>query len=201
MSASRERCRGEGAMYVVNLPLRSSSGDSGERSCFSLLDECDLALGGLFCDARGISEPGVPLSDRDRELDGVLRCPGGSSVGVSEYVSDGGLSFPGGTAALRSTALGGKEGRDLSSSMLLLWCCWRCLWRFDPFVVLWFFFRRRCINDSWHSMQKMPCDVRAYLRFSILFLQFRHLKHVAQKAWSPVRMAKSSILLPHTLQL
>lgn len=68
-----------------------------------------------------------------------------------------------------------------------------------PFLL--FFFLRRCINDSWHSMQKIPCDVRAYFRFSIFFLQFRHLKHGAQKAWSPVRMAKSSILFPHTLQL
>ena len=47
----------------------------------------------------------------------------------------------------------------------------------------------------------MPCEVLAYLRFSIFFLQFRHLKHVAQKAWSPVRMARSSILLLQTLQL
>lgn len=50
-------------------------------------------------------------------------------------------------------------------------------------------------------MQNIPCDVRAYLRFSIFFLQFRHLKHAAQKAWSPVKMARSSILLAHTLQL
>lgn len=50
-------------------------------------------------------------------------------------------------------------------------------------------------------MQNIPCDVRAYRRFSIFFLQFRHLKQLAQKAWSPVRMAKSSILLPQALQL
>lgn len=50
-------------------------------------------------------------------------------------------------------------------------------------------------------MQNIPCEVLAYLRFSIFFLQFRHLKHVAQKAWSPVRMARSSILLLQTLQL
>lgn len=50
-------------------------------------------------------------------------------------------------------------------------------------------------------MQNMPCEVLAYLRFSIFFLQFRHLKHVAQKAWSPVRIARSSILSLQTLQL
>ena len=50
-------------------------------------------------------------------------------------------------------------------------------------------------------MQNMPCEVRAYRRFSILRLQFRHRKHVAQNAWSPVRIARSSILLPQALQL
>lgn len=50
-------------------------------------------------------------------------------------------------------------------------------------------------------MQNIPCEVRAYLRFSIFRLQFLHLKQVAQNAWSPVRIAKSSILLLHALQL
>ena len=50
-------------------------------------------------------------------------------------------------------------------------------------------------------MQKIPCDVRAYRRFSIFRLQFLHLKQFAQKAWSPVKMAKSSILFPQWLQL
>lgn len=50
-------------------------------------------------------------------------------------------------------------------------------------------------------MQKMPCDVLAYRKFSIFLLQFRHRKHVAQKAWSPVKIARSSILFPHALQL
>lgn len=50
-------------------------------------------------------------------------------------------------------------------------------------------------------MQKMPCDVRAYRRFSIFLLQFRHRKHPEQKAWSPVKIARSSILLLHALQL
>ncbi len=50
-------------------------------------------------------------------------------------------------------------------------------------------------------MQNIPCEVLAYLRFSIFFLQFRHRKQVAQKACSPVRIARSSILLPHALQL
>jgi hypothetical protein len=57
------------------------------------------------------------------------------------------------------------------------------------------------MRASWQSIQKIPCDVRAYLRFSIFFLQFRHLKQLAQKAWSPVKMARSSILFPQLLQL
>ena len=32
-------------------------------------------------------------------------------------------------------------------------------------------------------------------------MQFRHLKQLAQKAWSPVKMARSSILFPQWLQL
>ena len=62
-------------------------------------------------------------------------------------------------------------------------------------------FLRRAIRDSWQLMQKMPCEVLAYLRFSILRLQLRHRKQPAQKAWSPVRMARSSILLPQAVQL
>ena len=50
-------------------------------------------------------------------------------------------------------------------------------------------------------MQNIPCEVLAYRRFSIFRLQLRHRKQVAQKAWSPVRMARSSILLPQALQL
>jgi hypothetical protein len=50
-------------------------------------------------------------------------------------------------------------------------------------------------------MQNIPCEVRAYRKFSILRLQFLHLKQFAQKAWSPVRMARSSILFPQWLQL
>ena len=63
------------------------------------------------------------------------------------------------------------------------------------------FFRRRAISPSWHSMQNIPCDVLAYLRFSIFFLQFRQRKQLAQNAWSPVKMARSSILFLHALQL
>jgi hypothetical protein len=48
-----------------------------------------------------------------------------------------------------------------------------------PFAVL---LRLLAIKASWQSMQKMPCDVRAYRKFSIFFLQFRHLKQLAQKA-------------------
>jgi hypothetical protein len=43
-------------------------------------------------------------------------------------------------------------------------------------------FRRLAMSASWQLMQKMPCDVRAYLKFSIFFLQFRHRKHALQKA-------------------
>jgi hypothetical protein len=50
-------------------------------------------------------------------------------------------------------------------------------------------------------MQNMPCEVRAYRRFSIFLLQFLQRKHVAQNAWSPVRIARSSILFPQALQL
>ncbi len=39
-------------------------------------------------------------------------------MGVSEYVSDGGLSASG-EKALELTALGGNEGSDLSSSIVL----------------------------------------------------------------------------------
>lgn len=63
------------------------------------------------------------------------------------------------------------------------------------------FLRLLAISASWQSIQKMPCEVRAYRRFSIFFLQFRHLKQSEQNAWSPVKMAKSSILEPHPEQL
>ena len=63
------------------------------------------------------------------------------------------------------------------------------------------FFLLLAISDSWQLIQKMPCEVRAYLRFSIFRLQFLHRKQVAQNAWSPVRIARSSILLPQALQL
>ena len=57
------------------------------------------------------------------------------------------------------------------------------------------------MSASWQLMQKMPCEVRAYLKFSIFFLQLRQRKQALQNAWSPVRMARSSILLPQALQL
>ena len=111
-----------------------------------------------------------------------------------------GLSVSGAQAALRSTALGGREGSDLSNSIVLLLVgCGGLLCRLEAFLCD--FFLRLCIRFSWHSMQNMPCDVLAYLRFSIFLLQFRHLKQFAQKAWSPVRIAKSSILSLQTLQL
>lgn len=115
---------------------------------------------------------------------------------MSEYASDGGVSRSGEKAlcTLCETAPGGKDGNDFSNSMLLLACF--CLP--DEFFD---FFRRLAISPSWHSMQKIPCDVLAYRRFSICFLQFRHRKQLAQNAWSPVRIARSSILFPHALQL
>ena len=82
---------------------------------------------------------------------------------------------------------GGKAGSDFSIlDSLDRWLV----------VLLPVFLRRRAISASWQSMQNMPCDVLAYLRFSIFLLQFRHLKQLAQKAWSPVRIARSSILFP-----
>lgn len=73
-----------------------------------------------------------------------------------------------------------------------------CLFLLDVFG---FFFLLLAINPSWHSMQNIPCDVRAYRRFSIFFLQLRQRKQLAQNAWSPVRIARSSILFPQALQL
>lgn len=89
---------------------------------------------------------------------------------------------------------GGIAGSDLSKCTLL-----DNLERWAVFFAV--FFLLLAIKASWQSMQKMPCDVRAYRKFSIFLLQFRHLKQFAQKAWSPVKMARSSILLPQLLQL
>jgi hypothetical protein len=112
-----------------------------------------------------------------------------SAVGGSENTSDG--VSRSGVKVVGGAALGGKAGKDLSTLGT------------PPADEGGFFdfFRRRAMRDSWHDMQKIPCEVRAYLRFSILRLQFRHRKQFAQKAWSPVRMAKSSILFPQWLQL
>ena len=49
------------------------------------------------------------------------------------------------------------------------------------------FFRRLYVNGMSQSMQIIPCEKIANLRFSIFVLQ---IKHVAQKAWSP-RMVES----------
>ncbi|KAL2813690.1 hypothetical protein BJX63DRAFT_211516 [Aspergillus granulosus] len=94
---------------------------------------------------------------------------------------------------IASASSGGRDGSDLSSFMPGLLCFFELMPRF--------FFLRRCIKDSWQSMQKIPCDVRAYRKFSIFLLQFRHRKHWAQNACSPVRIARSSILFPQELQL
>lgn len=119
---------------------------------------------------------------------------GDSSVGVSVSRELGVSGF--GLKAPCGTAFGGSAGRDLSTSIE------DCSFSrsFDCAAAL-DFFRRLAINDSWQFMQKMPCEVLAYRRFSILRLQFLQRKHVAQNAWSPVRIARSSILFPHALQL
>jgi hypothetical protein len=90
-------------------------------------------------------------------------------------VSEGGVSISG-ENELFGAALGGRDGRDLSRSELFAAVFCRCA------ALRAVFFLRLAINASWHSMQKIPCEVRAYRRFSIFFLQFRHLKQLAQKA-------------------
>ena len=97
-----------------------------------------------------------------------------------------------GEKALCVAAPGGSEGSAFSLTGITAFC--------PGLGVPFAFFRRLAIKLSWQLMQKMPCDVRAYLRFSIFFLQLRQRKHELQKAWSPVRMARSSILLPQALQ-
>ena len=154
---------------MPSVPLRPSSETAGERSRF--VDR--------FSDA---------------ELPSLLGGFVGSSVGVSEYASDGGVSWSGKKTLW--PALGGNFGNDLSSNIVLLL---DDLCRPDEFFPN--FLRRLAISPSWHSIQNIPCEVLAYRRFSIFFLQFRQRKQVAQKAWSPVRIAKSSILLPQALQL
>jgi hypothetical protein len=97
---------------------------------------------------------------------------------------------------LLGITFGGKAGNDFSVIIgdLSFSRAFAAAAAFDLFFL-------RAINVSWQSIQKMPWDVRAYLRFSILRLQLRQRKHAAQKAWSPVRMARSSILSPQALQL
>lgn len=97
------------------VPLCSSSIARGDR--LSLFEDRDLKFGGRLGGPRGPS-PGVSASDLDLDFDGRLCERGGSSVGVSEYVSEGGLSASG-EKALELTALGGNEGRDLSRSIVL----------------------------------------------------------------------------------
>lgn len=117
----------------------------------------------------------------------LLDCGGRGDASVvvgSENTSEG-VSRSGVKAACGCAALGGKAGSDLSTFGAM------------PADGGFFdFLRRRAMSDSWQVIQKIPCDVRAYRRFSILRLQFLHRKQFAQKAWSPVRIAKSSILFP-----
>jgi len=70
-------------------------------------------------------------------------------VGGSEKTSDG-VSRSGVKAFPPvGTALGGRAGRDLSTLAV------------GPEGGFLVFFRRRAMRDSWHDMQKIPCDVRA----------------------------------------
>ena len=126
-------------------------------------------------------------------LSAGTRC-GGTSA--DELVCPfGGVSISGENALWGASSGGGSEGNVLSNFMP-----GPMVFDFDrPLFCV--FFLRRTIKDSWHSMQKIPCEVRAYRRFSIFFLQLRHRKQAAQKAWSPVKIARSSILLPHAVQL
>jgi hypothetical protein len=105
----------------------------------------------------------------------MFRGLGDSSVGVSvstETICSGfGLKAPGGMA------FGGSAGNDLSTSIEDV----SFSFDFDSAAALDFFLRL-AISDSWQLMQKIPCEVLAYLRFSILRLQLRQRKHVAQKA-------------------
>lgn len=71
-----------------------------------------------------------------------------SVVGGSEYMSDG--VSRSGVKAPRGAALGGRAGSDLSTFGVGVLAGGR----FD-------FLRRRAMSDSWHDMQKIPCDVRA----------------------------------------
>lgn len=73
----------EGSHPAEHIPLRSSSCITGDLSRLSLLDERDRRFAGLFGGPRGVSA-GVPVSDLDLKLDGILCAVGGSSVGVSE---------------------------------------------------------------------------------------------------------------------
>ena len=63
------------------------------------------------------------------------------------------------------------ESGSCGFSRLCAIFCSRCLLLTEAFL------RRLCINESRQSKQNIPREVLAYLRFSIFFLQFRHLKH------------------------
>jgi hypothetical protein len=72
---------------------------------------------------------------------------------------------------------GGKAGRDFSVIMgdRSFSRAFAAAAAFDRFFLL-------AIKVSWQSMQKIPCEVLAYRRFSILRLQLRQRKQAAQKA-------------------
>lgn len=107
---------------AMPLPLLSSSGAGACFSLCPLFDEFDREFGGRLGGARDCSV-GVPLCELDLEAEGLLCDIRGSSVGVSEQPSDGGLSFSGEKAFWRAgsgvNALGGSDGKDLCRSMVL----------------------------------------------------------------------------------
>jgi len=118
----------------------------GDLSRLPLLEELDLELVGLLCEERGTPSVAGLEYELDLEFPGFFCEIRGSSVGVSEVPSDGRLSTSG-EKTLRSIALGGSFGRDLSNNIVLFEAGSRCLWRLAPcFVAV--FFLRLCINDS-----------------------------------------------------
>jgi hypothetical protein len=190
-SSSDSSCRAGGCLYSLYV-LAGSVGPSivwlAIVACFSHSAYVNAPL-------RASSDTGE--TSRLKSLGGNSRrelflSGGDLTPGVLDCDSNGGVSVSG-ENALEGTAPGGREGSAFSLTDIEPLA--------PPLAPVFVLFRLRAIKASWQLIQKMPCDVRAYLRFSIFFLQFRHLKQALQKAWSPVRIAKSSILFPQALQL
>lgn len=137
---------------------------------------------------------GSSTNGGDAESGCLSSCTAFDIEGASKVGDTYGWPYSMSGSVYRLASGGGIAGKDLSNNMLL-----DNFERDEGFRPV--FLRRRAMSASWQSMQKMPCEVRAYLRFSIFRLQLRHLKQSEQNAWSPVKMARSSILLPQLLQL